>query len=80
MAVREYVVQIRYVTDNPKEFDTVTKVIVGKAREIAAMLRVAAGPGQPAPAIHVYSDNFHENVKTDELNMHNKNAEEPTDV
>ena len=44
MAVREYVVQIRYVTDNPKEFDTVAKVIVDKTREIAAMLRVAGWP------------------------------------
>lgn len=66
MATKDFHMQVRFVHDDPKQFEAATEVMKNLAKRAYALLRTQAGPGQPAPQIKIFSNDFLEGI-TEEM-------------
>lgn len=65
MAVKVFIIDVRYTCDHPDQFKALTEVMQNTAAKLFPLLRIAAGPNSPAPEIKVYSDDSMELIKTE---------------
>jgi hypothetical protein len=62
MATKDFHMQVRFIHDDPTKFEAAVGVMKNEAKRTYALLRTLAGPGQPAPEIKIFSNDFLEGI------------------
>lgn len=58
MAQKEFTMQVRVITDNPAQFETIKKMLSKVAAEVYAAALIMAGSSAQKPDIKLFSEDF----------------------